>query len=214
MSECCGQKSFDGTSRAYRRALVAVTAINAIMFVTELSAGYVANSQALKADALDFGGDAATYTISLAVIGMSVSVRSIASLLKAGLLAIIAIFILISTLVRVFADQAPEAVTMSVIGVLALAANLSSVLILLQWRSGDSNVRSVWLCSRNDAIGNVAVIVAGGLVALTGSFWPDLLVAFALAGLFLKSSLAISSQALSELAGARRRNVSEAKVSS
>ena len=145
---------------------------------------------------------------------VSVSVRSIASIMKAGLLAIIASFILISTLVRVFADQAPEAMTMSVIGVLALAANLSSVLILLQWRSGDSNVRSVWLCSRNDAIGNVAVIVAGGLVALTGSFWPDLLVAFALAGLFLKSSLAISSQALSELAGARRRNVSEAKASS
>ncbi|MCZ4299536.1 cation transporter [Henriciella marina] len=199
MSDCCGQTSFDGTSKSYRRALLAVIAINAIMFIVELSAGYLARSQALKADALDFGGDAATYAISLAVIGMSASVRAKASLFKAGSLALIALFILGSTIARVFSDGSPETITMSIIGGLALAANLLSVLILLRWRDGDSNVRSVWLCSRNDAIGNVGVIAAAGTVALTGSPWPDLIVAALLAGLFLRSSWAITLQAVGEL---------------
>lgn len=199
MSDCCGQTSFDGTSKSYRRALLAVIAINAIMFIVELSAGYLARSQALKADALDFGGDAATYAISLAVIGMSASVRAKASLFKAGSLALIALFILGSTIARVFSDGSPETITMSIIGGLALAANLLSVLILLRWRDGDSNVRSVWLCSRNDAIGNVGVIAAAGTVALTGSPWPDLIVAALLAGLFLRSSWAITLQVVGEL---------------
>ena len=199
MSDCCGQTSFDGTSKSYRRALLAVIAINAIMFIVELSAGYLARSQALKADALDFGGDAATYAISLAVIGMSASVRAKASLFKAGSLALIALFILGSTIARVFSDGSPETITMSIIGGLALAANLLSVLILLRWRDGDSNVRSVWLCSRNDAIGNVGVIAAAGTVALTGSPWSDLIVAALLAGLFLRSSWAITLQAVGEL---------------
>ncbi|MAN75479.1 MAG: cation transporter [Henriciella sp.] len=199
MSNCCESKTFDGTSPAYRRALFAVIAINAVMFVVEISAGYLARSQALKADALDFGADAATYAISLAVIGMSASVRAKASLFKAGSLALIALFILGSTLARIFADGAPETLTMSLIGAMALVANLVSVLILLRWRDGDSNVRSVWLCSRNDAIGNVGVIGAAGLVALTGSPWPDLMVAAVLAGLFLRSSWSITLQALGEL---------------
>ncbi|MBF33209.1 MAG: cation transporter [Hyphomonadaceae bacterium] len=204
MSDCCEQTSFDGTSISYRRALLAVIAINATMFIVELSAGYLARSQALKADALDFGGDAATYAISLAVIGMSASVRAKASLFKAGSLALIALFILGSTIVRVFSDEAPETVTMSIIGGLALAANLLSVLILLRWRDGDSNVRSVWLCSRNDAIGNAGVIAAAGVVALTGSPWPDLIVAALLSGLFLRSSWAITLQAIEELKTVKR----------
>lgn len=199
MSDCCEQKSFDGTSKAYRRALLAVIVINAFMFIVEMSAGYLARSQALKADALDFGGDAATYAISLAVIGMSASVRAKASLFKAGSLALIALFILGSTIARFFANGAPETVTMSIIGGLALAANLLSVLILLRWRDGDSNVRSVWLCSRNDAIGNAGVIAAAGAVALSSSPWPDLIVAIVLAGLFFRSSLEISQRALHEL---------------
>lgn len=199
MSDCCNQKTFDGMSTDYRRALVAVTAINAIMFIVEISAGYLARSQALKADALDFGGDAATYAISLAVIGMSASVRARAALFKAGTLALIAIFILVSTGARIFSDGTPETVTMSLIGSLAFLANMLSVLILLRWRDGDSNVRSVWLCSRNDAIGNIGVIAAAGTVALTGSPWPDLIVAALLAGLFLRSSWAITLQAVGEL---------------
>jgi len=204
MSDCCNQKTFDGTSTAYRRALLAVTAINAIMFIVEISAGYLARSQALKADALDFGGDAATYAISLAVIGMSASVRAKAALFKAGTLALIAIFILGTTGARIFSEGTPETVTMSLIGGLAFMSNMLSVMILLRWRDGDSNVRSVWLCSRNDAIGNVGVILAAALVAVTGSAWPDIVVAGILASLFLRSSWSITLQAIDELrAGAK-----------
>ncbi len=103
------------------------------------------------------------------------------------------------TIYRVLNGASPEPGTMGLIGFIALLANLTSVFILLRWRDGDSNVRSVWLCSRNDAIGNVGVIIAGGMVAVSGSAWPDLVVAALLAGLFLKSAVAITAQALREL---------------
>lgn len=199
MSDCCQPDAFDGQSKGYRRALIAVVVINAVMFAVELSAGFMSGSQALKADALDFGSDAATYAISLAVIGSAASLRAKASLLKAASLAVIAALILVSTLMLALSGSPPEARTMGVVGVAALTANLTSLFILLNWREGDSNVRSVWLCTRNDAIGNVGVIAAGGLVALTQSHWPDLVVATLLAGLFLKSSVAITRQALKEL---------------
>lgn len=199
MSGCCENKSFDGTSPAYRRALVAVIAINAVMFVIEMSAGVISGSQALKADALDFAGDTATYALSLMVIGASIRTRAFASLFKGASLALIAIAVLGMTALRVLDGSPPEAGTMGLVGFMALAANAASVLILLRWRDGDSNVRSVWLCSRNDAIGNVGVILAGGLVALTGSAWPDLVVAVLLASLFLKSASAITLQATREL---------------
>ncbi len=199
MSGCCENKSFDGTSPAYRRALVAVIAINAVMFVIEMSAGVISGSQALKADALDFAGDTATYALSLLVIGASIRTRAFASLFKGASLALIAIAVLGMTALRVLDGSPPEAGTMGLVGVMALTANAASVVILLRWRDGDSNVRSVWLCSRNDAIGNVGVILAGGLVALTGSAWPDLVVAVLLASLFLKSASAITLQATREL---------------
>lgn len=197
-SECCSEKKFDCVSPAYRRALMAVIAINATMFFVEATAGALAGSQALKADALDFAGDAATYGLSLAVIGASARARASASLAKGASLAAFAMFVLLTTGVSVFSGETPAPPVMSGVAVLALLANLVSVLILMRWRDGDSNVRSVWLCSRNDAVGNVAVIVAGGLVALTGGRWPDLVVAAALAGLFLNSSVQIIRQALSE----------------
>jgi len=199
MSGCCENKNFDGTSPAFKRALVAVIAINATMFFVELSAGFAAQSQALKADALDFGADAATYAISLMVIGASLRARATAALFKGASLGVLALFILGMTALRVLGGEPPVAQTMGIIGVLALAANVASVLILLRWRDGDSNVRSVWLCSRNDAIGNVGVIIAAYGVALTGSAWPDLVVAGLLASLFLKSSVSIIGQATQEL---------------
>ncbi len=199
MSDCCEEKVFDGLSPAYKRALIAVTAINAIMFVVEMWAGVSSGSQALKADALDFAGDAATYALSLAVIGASIRTRAIASLVKSGSLALIAIAVLGMTAFRFAEGVPPEAQTMSLVALLALAANVASVIILLKWRDGDSNVRSVWLCSRNDAICNVAVIFAGLMVAATASALPDLLVAVLLAGLFLRSSTSIARQAFSEL---------------
>lgn len=199
MSGCCEEKSFDGSSPAYRRALVAVIMINAVMFFVEMSAGVMSGSQALKADALDFAGDTATYALSLFVIGASLRTRAIASLVKGASLAFIALTVLAMTFLRVLDGSPPEAGTMGVVGFLALTANLASVFILLRWRDGDSNVRSVWLCSRNDAIGNVGVIIAGGLVAVTSSAWPDLVVAILLASLFLKSAASITMQALGEL---------------
>lgn len=199
MSGCCEDKVFDGISPGYKRALLAVIAINATMFVVEMWAGLTSGSQALKADALDFAGDTATYTLSLLVIGASIRTRAITSLIKSASLAAIALAILITTLLRFMEGGAPEAQTMSLIALLALAANVASVFILLKWRDGDSNVRSVWLCSRNDAIGNVAVILAGILVAVTASPLPDLIVALLLAGIFLRSSFAITVQAISEL---------------
>ncbi|MEL7032245.1 MAG: cation transporter [Pseudomonadota bacterium] len=199
MSGCCENKTFDGASPAYRRALIAVIAVNAVMFVVEMSAGMISGSQALKADALDFAGDTATYALSLMVIGASVRTRAYASLFKGASLGVIAMAVLGMTALRVLDGSPPEASTMGIVGFMALAANAASVLILLRWRDGDSNVRSVWLCSRNDAIGNVGVILAGGLVALTGSAWPDLVVAILLASLFLKSASAITLQATREL---------------
>lgn len=199
MSGCgCVETKFDGASPAYRRALVAVIAINAVMFVVEATAGALAGSQALQADALDFAGDAATYGLSLAVIGASMRIRSTASLIKGASLGAFALFVLATTALRVLHGETPQATSISGVGAMALIANFSSVFILLRWRDGDSNVRSVWLCSRNDAIGNIAVIAAGALVAVTGSRMPDLIVAALLASLFMNSAVQIVHQALVE----------------
>ena len=184
---------------------MAVIAINAAMFFVEMSAGFWGGSQALKADALDFAGDTTTYALSLAVIGASLRVRSMAALIKGASLALMTLFVLTTTVAAAFGEASPAAPIMSGVGLAALAANVASVLILLRWRDGDSNIRSVWLCSRNDAIGNIGVIAAGGAVWITGSFWPDLIVAALLATLFLKSSAAITSQALKEINAATNR---------
>lgn len=197
---CCDhQPVFDGLSADYRRALWIVIGLNASMFVVEATAGFTAGSMALQADALDFLGDTATYALSLYVIGRAAHWRARAALLKGLSLAGFGIWVLGATLYQVFVNGAPEALTMSVVGVLALAANVASALILFRFRNGDANVRSVWLCSRNDAIGNVAVIGAAGGVLLTGSQWPDLVVAAIMASLFLWSAAQIVRQALDEL---------------
>jgi Co/Zn/Cd efflux system component len=197
--QCCStDHRFDGVSRSYRRALWAVIAINATMFAVEMTAGIAAQSQALKADALDFLGDTMTYAISLAVIGMSLRVRATAALVKGASLAVMGVFVLGGTLWRVFVTGVPEAQVMGIVGALALAANVVSVLLLLKWKDGDANVRSVWLCSRNDAIGNVAVLLAASGVWATATAWPDLIVAALMAGLFLWSSVQIIGQALAE----------------
>jgi Co/Zn/Cd efflux system component len=196
---CCGHNAkFDGTSRGFRTALWVVIAINGLMFGIEMAAGALAGSQALKADALDFLGDTLTYGISLYVIGMSLRVRATAALLKGLSLAGMGLWVLGSTLYEVLILGVPNAPVMSAIGLLALAANLASVFILMRYKDGDANVRSVWLCSRNDAIGNIAVMVAAAGVWLSGTAWPDLAVAGLMATLFLWSSLQIIHQALAE----------------
>ena len=199
MSGCCGHEArFDGMSKAYKQRLWIVIFLNAAMFVVEMFAGHAARSQALQADALDFLGDALTYGISLAVIGASVRVRTGAALVKGVSLLLMGLWVFGSTVYRLFYVGVPAAEVMGVVGFLALLANLASVLLLVRYKDGDANVRSVWLCSRNDAIGNVAVMVAALGVWGTASGWPDLIVATAMAGLFLSSSVQIMRQALAE----------------
>lgn len=199
MAGCCGSEArFDGVSDDYKRRLWLVIAINAAMFGVEMGAGQLSGSQALKADALDFLGDALTYGISLAVIGATLRTRSLAAMGKGISLLLMGLWVFGSTLYEVFVVGVPQAHIMGGIGFLALAANLASVLILVRYKDGDANVRSVWLCSRNDAIGNVAVVVAAIGVWGTGTGWPDLIVAGIMAGLFLNSSAQILVQALRE----------------
>lgn len=195
---CSGNPKFDGVDPAYKRILWVVIAINAIMFIVEMSAGKLAGSQALQADALDFLGDSLTYGLSLAVIGMSLKVRSMAALLKGVSLLLMGLWVFGSTVYQVLILGVPEAQIMGVIGLLALAANLASVFLLMRYKDGDANVRSVWLCSRNDAIGNVAVMIASVAVWFTMSAWPDLIVAAIMAGLFLRSAQLILIQAWRE----------------
>ncbi len=158
----------------------------------------VGNSQSLMADALDFLGDTATYTISLLVIGCTLRVRASAALFKGITLAAFGIWILGSTFYQVFVTAMPQAAVMGSIATLALTANVTSALLLFKFRNGDANVRSVWLCSRNDAIGNVAVILAASGVWISGTGWPDLIVAGIIATLFLRSAIQITRSSLSE----------------
>jgi cation diffusion facilitator family transporter len=199
-AHCCGHTAkFDGLSADYKRRLWLVIAINAAMFAVEIGAGALSGSQALQADALDFLADSMTYGMSLAVIGLSVQTRATVALAKAASLTVMALWVLGSTAYHVLVLGVPHAEIMGAVGLLALAANLASVLILVRYKDGDANVRSVWLCSRNDAIGNIAVMLAAGAVWLTGTKWPDLIVAALMAGLFLTSSTQILRQSLHEM---------------
>ncbi len=199
MGASCGHDNqFDGESPKYKAALWAVIAINGGMFIVEMGAGALSGSMALKADALDFLGDTMTYALSLYAIGMSLRFRAGAAMLKGMSLAVLSLWVLASSIWHFFGTTIPDAPTMGWIGFMALVANVVSVLILLKFKDGDSNVRSVWLCSRNDAIGNVAVIGAAWLVAITQSKYPDLVVAILMSTLFLSSAWQIIKQASNE----------------
>ncbi len=195
---CCNNSQFDGMSADYKRRLWIVIFLNAIMFVVEMTAGHLAKSQALQADALDFFGDALTYGISLAVIGASLQVRASAAIAKGISLFLMGIWVFGSTVYHVIYTGVPQAEVMGIVGFLALAANIASVLLLMSYKDGDANVRSVWLCSRNDAIGNVAVMIAALGVWGTSTGWPDLVVAAIMAGLFLSSAWQILGQGIRE----------------
>jgi Co/Zn/Cd efflux system component len=191
--------TFEGLSADYRRRLWIVIALNAAMFVVEMGAGAFARSQALQADALDFLGDAVTYGISLAVIGASLRVRAWTALAKGVSLTLMGLWVFGSTAYHVLVLDMPRAEVMGVVGLMALAANVASVLLLVKYKEGDANVRSVWLCSRNDAIGNVAVMIAALGVWGTATKWPDLLVAAIMASLFLWSSAQILRASIREI---------------
>lgn len=182
----------------YKRRLMLVTAINIGMFVVEFSAGQLSGSQALKADALDFAADGATYALSFWAIGRPQKVRTGAAVIKGVSLLLMGVWIAATTLYQFFVLGVPEAQVMGLIGFAALAANLLSVYLLFAYKDGDANIRSVWLCSRNDAIGNVAVMVAAALVAILNSGAPDLIVAGVMSALFLSSSYQILRQSWAE----------------
>src|ERR1700722_18892970 len=205
---CCsgGVPIFDGVEPRYKRVLWTVISINGLMFFAEMFAGHVAGSQALKADALDFLADTVTYGLSLAVIGASMKTRAVAALSKGVSLSAMSLWVFGSTVYQTLVLGMPRAELMGAIGMLALAANLASVLLLVHYKEGDANVRSVWLCSRNDAIGNVIVVIAAAGVWGTGTAWPDLGIAALMAGIFLTSSAQILRQAWVEYCDGRHRH--------
>jgi Co/Zn/Cd efflux system component len=191
-------QTFDGMNDDYKRRLMLVMGINIAMFVVEMGAGSAAGSQALKADALDFFADGVTYALSFWAIGRPVAVRTGAAVLKGASLLAMGLWIALTTLYQFFLHGVPVPEVMGGVGFLALAANLLSVYLLMAYKDGDANIRSVWLCSRNDAIGNVAVMIAAGLVALLDNGVPDLIVAGVMAALFLSSSYQILTQSWRE----------------
>ncbi len=193
-----GVPRFDGLDPRYKRVLWTVIGINGAMFLSEMIAGQLAGSQALKADALDFLADTVTYSLSLVVIGASLQTRAAAALFKGLSLSLMALWVFGSTIYHTIILGLPSAELMGGIAILALAANLASVMMLMRYKEGDANVRSVWLCSRNDAIGNMVVMIAAAGVWGTGTAWPDLGVAALMAGIFLTSSVQILRQAWKE----------------
>lgn len=184
---------------AYRRVLWVALWVNAAMFLVEVVAGLQAGSVSLLADAVDFFGDAANYGVSLAVLGMAVAWRARAALLKGLSMGAFGVFVVGKAAWVAHGGTVPEPLTMGVVGALALAANLGVALLLYAWREGDANMRSVWLCTRNDAIGNVAVLAAAAGVFGTGSAWPDLVVALVMGTLALSAARSVVAQARAEL---------------
>ncbi|MGV3730495.1 MAG: cation transporter [Sphingopyxis sp.] len=198
---CCGGKS--GTTALndprWRRILWIALVINAAMFAVEIVAGVAADSRALQADALDFLGDSANYAISLGVAGMALAWRARAALFKAVTMLAFGLWVFGSALWGFVAGSAPHAETMGIVGALALAANVAVALMLYRYRTGDANMRSVWICSRNDAIGNLAVMGAALGVFGTGQSWPDLAVAAIMAALAIWGSIEVFRHARSDL---------------
>ncbi|NNF71652.1 MAG: cation transporter [Rhodobacteraceae bacterium] len=187
---------------AYRRALWIVVILNVGYGLIEMIGGFLAGSQAVKADALDFIGDGLITFLGLLAIGWSLVWRARSALIQGLFLGVLGLGILGSTIWRIFLQVPPDAGLMGLFGFIALMVNFAAVLPLLKFRKGDANMRAVWLFSRNDAIGNAAVVVAAVLVAWLGSAWPDLIVAFGIAGLFLQSSWSIIRDARADMKAA------------
>ena len=200
--DCC--KAACGTTETlndprWRRALWIALGVNAGMFAVEMAAGAAADSRALQADALDFLGDAANYAISLLVAGMALTWRARAALAKGITLIGLSGWVMITAVLAALGGAAPQPELMGMIGALALAANAGVAIMLYRVRTGDANMRSVWICSCNDAIGNIAVMAAAFGVFGTGTAWPDLIVAALLALLGISGGIQIAQQARLEL---------------
>lgn len=208
-NSCCAS-STKGTTNdpRWRRALLIALGVNAAMFAVEIAAGLMGGSRALQADALDFLGDAANYAISLGVAGMALTWRAKAALLKGATLALLGLYVLGIILWGIWHGSVPEAHVMGIVGIAALIANGAVALMLYRFRSGDANMRSVWICSRNDAIGNIAVVFAAAGVFGTGTAWPDLIVAGIMAVLGISGGVQIVAAARRELASPEAQDYS------
>jgi len=198
-AHCCAGPEGNGNDPSYRKVLWIALVVNAAMFMVEVSAGALAGSAALLADAVDFFGDAANYGVSLAVLALAPVWRSKAALIKGCTMGAFGLFVLGKTAWNAATGVTPEPLTMGAVALLALIANVSVAVMLYKYRGGDANMRSVWLCSRNDAIGNIAVMLAALGVFGTGNGWPDLLVAAALGVLALSAAQSVVGQSLREL---------------
>jgi Co/Zn/Cd efflux system component len=204
MDECCAPPPLDlGGSKkqddAYRRVLWMVLAINAAMFAVEVIAGLVAGSAALQADALDFLGDAANCAISLLVVGMALRYRASAALAKGATMAAFGLWVIATVVWHAVHGTLPSALTMGTVGGAALLANVASFGLLWAYRHGDANMRSAWICTRNDVLGNLAVLLAALGVFGTGTGWPDIVVAAIMALLAIQGAALVIRQASAEL---------------
>ncbi len=191
------------TSPAYRRALWIVILLNVGYGLIEMVGGFLSDSQALKADALDFLGDGMITFLGVIAIGWGLAWRARSALIQGIFLGILGVSVLVNTVMRLADGYVPEAELMGAFGIVALIVNVASTVVLLPHRSGDSNVKAVWMFSRNDAIGNLAVVIAAVLVGWLNTAWPDILVAFVIASLFLQSSWVIVRDSLRDLSEVR-----------
>ena len=205
MADCCctppplNLDPHQGNAAAYRRVLWAVLAINAVMFLVEIGAGLAAGSASLQADALDFLGDAANYAISLVVVGMALRYRATAALAKGATMGLFGLWVIGMVVWHTVHGTLPSAFAMGAVGVAALAANAASFGLLWAFRGGDANMRSAWICTRNDVLGNLAVLLAALGVFGTGTGWPDIIVAAVMAALALQGATVVVRQSLAEL---------------
>jgi Co/Zn/Cd efflux system component len=205
MDDCCcvpPPLNLSGTKKrndAYRRVLWAVLLINAAMFAVEIVAGLVGGSASLQADSLDFLGDAANYAISLLVVGMALRYRASAALAKGATMAAFGLWVIITVMWHSLHGTLPSAFTMGTVGIAAFAANAASFGLLWAYREGDANMRSAWICTRNDVLGNIAVLLAAAGVLGTGMGWPDLIVALIMAALAMQGAALVIRQAIGEL---------------
>ena len=206
MSASCegpGCASGDATSPRYRRILWVALVVNALMFAVEIIGGVSSGSSALQADALDFLGDAANYGISLFVLSAALVVRAKASIIKGATMAVFGVWVVGHALYQATTGRIPEPMVMGVVGILALVSNMLVAFLLYRYRTGDSNMRSVWICSRNDALGNIAVVAAATGVFTTQHGWPDITVALIMGVLSLSGAWQIMRHARQDLIAGR-----------
>ena len=203
-THCAGDPSDAAADAGFRRVLWVALTVNAVMFVVEVVAGWIAGSVSLEADALDFFGDAANYAITLMVLPLGSLAKTRAALVKAASMGAFGLWVVGDTVHHLIAGVPPEPFVMAPVALAALAANVTVAVLLYRHRNGDSNRESVWLCSRNDAIGNIAVLAAAGGVFASGSAWPDILVAALIVSLNIAAAAKVFRQARGELAALKQ----------